>query len=136
MEIPRKLIYQCQRGGFASKLTLGPYPNLTRRSGMFIFFSTPTTSYLKGCTHCALCSDMNTENRSLWEEVPEWPFHGPLGYLCFRFPSSGCWVSMSAAALLFPSTSNDSCLISHDFWLTSNDLLFTSNDFWLTSYDF
>ena len=43
---------------------------------------------------------MTTKNRSLWEEVPEWPFHGPLGYLCFRFPSSGCWMSMSGVEQL------------------------------------
>ena len=47
-----------------------------------------------------------------------------------------CWMSMSAAASLFPLTSNDFWLASYDFWLTSYDLLLTSNNIWLTSNDF
>ena len=64
---------------------------------------------------------MTAENRSLWEEVAQCsgPFMGPLATAAsFRDPSSGCWMSMSAAALPFLETFDDFWLTSYDFWLT------------------
>ena len=58
--------------------------------------------------------------------------YGPLGYLCFRFPSFGCWMSMPSAALIIPASFSDFWLTSNGIWLTSNGFLWTYTDFWIT----
>ena len=106
---------------------------------MFFFFSLvaqpPAPKNGVHTVHCAVIP-WRLKIGPSGKSCPFGPFMGPIGFLCFRFPRSWYWMSMSTAALLFPSTSNDSWLTSNNFWLTSNNLLLTSNDFWMISYDF